>query len=160
MSLRSLPPVQSAGFSLRKTQTLDSRCLSCGWSSFWGLVSSFPKGIKYLGLSKSLAKVVNMTGGEAPTSERLSWLGSATSLLAVMTCYGTLAAVALLSLVGVSVDLSEGLLIKIITGLLVVALLGMTYSFRLHRSPGPLVLSVAAAGLLVWVFYGTYSHVL
>lgn len=97
---------------------------------------------------------------KAPTSERLSWLGSATSLLAVMACYGTLAAVALLSLVGVSVDLSEGLLIKIITGLLVVALLGITYSFWLHRSPGPLVLSVVAAGLLVWVFYGTYSHVL
>ena len=101
-----------------------------------------------------------MKSSEAPTSERLSWLGSVTGLLAVVTCYGTLAAVGLLSVIGVGVDLDEGLFVKIITGLLVVALLGMTYSFRLHRFPGPLVLSVAAAGLLAWVFYGTYSQVL
>ena len=97
---------------------------------------------------------------ETPISERLSWLGSLTSLLAVVTCYGTLAAVALLSVMGVSVGLNEGLFIKIITGLLVVALLGMAYSFRTHRHPAPLVLSVAAAAVLVWVFYGTYSQLL
>ena len=97
---------------------------------------------------------------EMPASGRLSWLGSVTSLLAVVACYGTVAAVALLSVIGVGVDLDEALLITIITGLLAVALLGMTYSFRLHRFSGPLLVSVAAAGLLAWVFYGTYSQVL
>jgi len=97
---------------------------------------------------------------ETPLSKRLSRLGSLTSLLAVVTCYGTLAAVALLSIIGVSVDLDEGLFIKIISGLLVVALLGMAYSFRTHRHPAPLVLSATAAAVLVWVFYGTYSQVL
>lgn len=101
-----------------------------------------------------------MKSAESRISDRLSWLGSVTSLLAVATCYGTLVAVVLLSAIGVSVDLNEGLFVRIVTGLLVVALFGMTYSFRLHRSPGPLVLSVAAAGLLIWVFYGTYSQVL
>ena len=101
-----------------------------------------------------------MRNAEAPTSERLSWLGSVTSLLAVVACYGTLAVIALLSIIGVSVDLNEGLFIKIVSGLLVVALLGMAYSFRLHRHPGPLVLSVAAAALLGWVFYGMYAQVL
>ena len=89
---------------------------------------------------------------------RLSRLGTVTSLLAVATCYGTLAAVALLSLIGVSVEIDEGMLVKLITGLLVLALSGMGYSYRLHRHPGPLLLSLAAAALLLWVFYGSYSR--
>ena len=89
--------------------------------------------------------------------KNLSWLGSVTSLLAVATCYGTLAAVTLLSLVGVSVDFDEATLVKLITGLLVLALLGMVYSWRIHRHPGPLLLSLSAAALLLWVFYGSYS---
>ena len=89
--------------------------------------------------------------------QRLSWLGSVTSLLAVATCYGTLAAVTLLSLVGVSVDIDEATLVKLITALLILALSGMVYSWRIHRHPGPLLLSLGAAALLLWVFYGSYS---
>jgi len=92
-----------------------------------------------------------------PSKKDYSWLGSATSLLAVVTCYGTLAAVALLSVIGVSVELDEGFLVKLITGLLVLALAGMGYSYRIHRHPGPLLLSIASAALLLWVFYGSYS---
>ncbi len=91
------------------------------------------------------------------SKQNLSWLGSAASLLAVATCYGTLAAVSLLSLLGVSVDIDEATLVKWITGLLIVALSGMLYSWRSHRHPGPLILSLGAAALLLWVFYGHYS---
>lgn len=90
-------------------------------------------------------------------NQRLSWLGSVTSLLAVATCYGTLAAVTLLSLIGVSVELDEATLVKLITGLLILALSGMVYSWRMHRYPGPLIVSLGAAGILLWVFYGSYS---
>ena len=86
-----------------------------------------------------------------------SWLGSAASLLAVVACYGTLAAVALLSIVGVSVKIDESMLAKLITGLLVLAIGGMGYSYSVHRHPGPAVLSVAAAAMLLWVFYDSYS---
>jgi hypothetical protein len=87
-------------------------------------------------------------------------VGSAASLLAVAACYGTMAVVALLSVIGIGVDLDDGVFVKIVTGLLVVALLGMAYSFRFHRHPGPFLLSLAAAGLLAWVFYGSYSQAL
>ena len=86
-----------------------------------------------------------------------SWLGSATSLLAVLACYGTLAVVGLLSVIGISIQLDEGLLVRLISGLLIFALLGMGYSYRMHRHPGPLLLSVTFAALLLWVFYGSYS---
>ena len=87
----------------------------------------------------------------------LSSLGSVAGLLAVASCYGALAAVSLFSLIGVSVDVDEAILVKLITGLLIVALLGMLYSWHSHRYPGPLLLSLGAAGLLFWVFYGNYS---
>jgi hypothetical protein len=93
------------------------------------------------------------------TSDRkdYSWVGSATSLLAVVACYGTLATVALLSVIGISIEIDEGLLVKLVSGLLVLALAGMGYSYSLHRHLGPLLLSFGAAALLLWVFYGSYS---
>ncbi|MFZ5557723.1 MAG: MerC family mercury resistance protein [Pseudomonadota bacterium] len=72
-------------------------------------------------------------------------------------CYGTLAAVALLSVIGASVEVDEGFLVKLISGLLLLALAGMGYSYRIHRHSGPLLLSIVSAMLLAWVFYGSYS---
>jgi hypothetical protein len=66
--------------------------------------------------------------------------------------------VALLSVVGVAVPLNEMLLARILTAVLIIALLGMLYSFRMHRDIKPLLLGVASAALLLWVFYGRYSH--
>jgi hypothetical protein len=64
-----------------------------------------------------------------------SWLGSAASLFAMLACYGTLASVALLSVVGVTVEIDEGLMVKSISGLLILALAGMVYSFRITGAP-------------------------
>jgi len=86
-----------------------------------------------------------------------SWLGTAASVLAVVACYGTLAVVSLLSIIGISIRIDESTLAKLITGLLVLALGGMGYSYRVHRHPGPLMLSVASAAMLLRVFYGSYS---
>jgi len=89
-----------------------------------------------------------------------SWLGSAASLLAVGACYGTLAVVSVLSIIGISVKIDETTMEKLITGLLVLALGGMGYSYSMHRHPGPLMLSIAAAAILLWVFYGSYSKLM
>lgn len=98
---------------------------------------------------------------DTPSSRtRFASIGSLSGLLAVTACYGTLAAVALLSLIGINVDLDEDLMVKLISGLLVLVLAGMAYSFRVHRHPGPLLLSIASAAVLVWVFFVSYSKVL
>jgi len=94
------------------------------------------------------------------TAGRFAWLGSAASLFAVVACYGTLAAVALLAAIGVSVDLNEGTLVIFITVLLGLAIAGMVYSFRLHRHPGPLTVSILSVAMLSWVFYGNYTKAL
>ncbi len=86
-----------------------------------------------------------------------SWLSSAAGLCAALVCYGTLAAVALLSMVGITVEIDEGLMVKLISGLLILALAGMVFSFRAHRNFGPLSLSITSAALLLWVFFVSYS---
>ncbi|GKT12326.1 MAG: hypothetical protein ISEC1_P1304 [Thiomicrorhabdus sp.] len=86
-----------------------------------------------------------------------SRLGSIASIFAVVACYGTLASVALLSLVGISVEIDERLMINIVTLLLIIALSGMVYSWHLHRNILPLLLSLLAAIILFWVFYGRYT---
>lgn len=88
---------------------------------------------------------------------RFAWVGSVTGLIAVATCYGTLGAVALLSAIGIGVTIDEALMAKLISGLLILVLAGMTYSYRMHRHPGPLALSAVSAALLLWVFFGSYS---
>lgn len=89
---------------------------------------------------------------------RLGAVASMGGLLAVATCYGTLGIVALLSVVGVTVHMNEVLMTRIVTGVLVIALLGLGYSFRVHRSIGPLLIGLASAVLLLWVFYGRYTR--
>lgn len=95
---------------------------------------------------------------ETARTPRLTSLAPAASLLAVASCYGTLGAAALLSVLGVAVPLNEMLLVRILTVVLIIALLGMVYSFRMHSDIKPLLLGVASAALLFWVFYGRSSH--
>lgn len=89
---------------------------------------------------------------------RLASLAPVAGLLAVASCYGTLGVVALLSVIGVAVPLNEVLLVRIVTVVLAIALLGMAYSFRMHRDIKPSLLGIASAALLFWVFYGEYSR--
>ncbi len=84
-------------------------------------------------------------------------LGSFGGILAMLACYGTLATVALLSLVGITVDLDEGLLVKIISVFLVLAFVGTALSWRNHRNFGPLAITSVAVALLLSVFYGHYN---
>lgn len=69
----------------------------------------------------------------ASNKKDYSWTGSVSSLLAVFTCYGTLAMVALFSVIGISIEIDVGLLVKLLTGLLVLALASMGYSYKIHR---------------------------
>ena len=91
---------------------------------------------------------------------RLGTLASVGSLLAVAFCYGTLGVVALLSVVGISVHINEMLMTRIVTVVLGVALVGLVYSFRVHHNLGPLLVGLASAALLLWVFFGHDTRLL
>lgn len=93
-------------------------------------------------------------------ASRFTSFASATSLLTVVSCYGTLAVVALLSVVGVTVHVNEEMMARILTIVLAVALVGMLYSYRLYRDIRPFLLGAVSAALLLWVFYGEDSRLL
>lgn len=92
-----------------------------------------------------------------PQGMRFAWLGPVMGLLAVAACYGTLATVALLSIVGISVRIDEGLMTRLVSGMLVLVLFGMGYSYRLHRNRLPLLTALVASTLLLWAFFVSAS---
>ena len=96
----------------------------------------------------------------ASSKTRFASIGSLSGLLAVIACYGTLAAVALLSLIGINIHLDEALMVKLVSGLLLLALAGMGHSFSMHRHPGPLLLSIVSATVLIWVFFVSHTKAL
>lgn len=74
---------------------------------------------------------------------------------------GTLATVALLSVISISIKIDEGLLVKLLSGLLVLALAGIGYAYSLHRHPGRSLVAecrgrfLAVVGVLRQLFKAT-----
>ena len=93
-------------------------------------------------------------------SRRPAWLGGATTLLALLTCYGTGAVIALLSLLGVTVALHEGAWAGAISLFAVLAALIVGFGYRRHGHKGPAILALAGAAGVVWTMFGAYSTVL
>jgi len=89
--------------------------------------------------------------------QRLGKISSFSGVFAVLMCYGTLFTVTVLSTIGISVEIYEGLMVKLITVLLMVALFGLIYSYRQHRKIVPLLIGILAVIILIWTFYGNYS---
>ena len=81
--------------------------------------------------------------------------GIVATALALIACYGTLAFVGALSLVGVTVEIKNGLWAGTI-----VAFCGLAVgliAFRNARAYGPTLLGLIGFGLIFWVMFGVYS---
>jgi len=76
---------------------------------------------------------------------------------ALLACYGTLAAVGLISLLGFSLSLNEGLWAAVIVAaaMLTTALIGM--AMRKHRSAVPLIVALIATAGLAYTMFINYS---
>jgi hypothetical protein len=89
---------------------------------------------------------------------RSAWhpaFGIVATALALTACYGTLALVSVLSLVGVTVEIENGLWAAAI-----VAFFGLAVgliAFRNAGAYGPTLLGVLGFGLIFWVMFGVYS---
>ncbi len=96
-----------------------------------------------------------MNGG----SSKLSWFPRAATALAVLSCYGTTVVIGLLSLLGVSLALDEGVWAGAISVFAALAAVAIAVSYRRHRIIGPTVVAALGLGLILWVMYGSYSRV-
>lgn len=92
------------------------------------------------------------------TESRVSWLAPVGTVMAVLACYGTLAAVAMLSAMGITLALNEGIWAGAIVVFALLALAGLVLSWRHHRALPPLLLGIVGAGLIVFTMTVSYSQ--
>ena len=83
-------------------------------------------------------------------------LGLVASALALISCYGTLAAVMLLSALGIALDLHEGLWAAVIAIFTLLAAGAVALGHRRHHHVGPATLAVVGAGLIFWALFVRY----
>jgi ubiquinone/menaquinone biosynthesis C-methylase UbiE len=85
--------------------------------------------------------------------------GAVAALAAVVACYGTLVVVALLSLLGASVVVDEGLWAVTILAAAVLAVVATGINLPRHGRPWPLAAAAAAAALIAYVMFASYNPV-
>lgn len=92
----------------------------------------------------------------APATRKLERAAAVSTALAILTCYGTLIAVSLLSLMGVSVAIHEGAWAGTISLFAVLAVGGFAINTRRHGVVAPLLIAALGAALIVYTMLGTY----
>lgn len=92
--------------------------------------------------------------------ERRGLTGSVALALSVAACYGTLAAVAALSALGVTLAVDAGLWAGAIVLFAALAAASVGLGARTHRSLVPLVLALAGVALVGYAMFGHYHRVL
>jgi rhodanese-related sulfurtransferase len=93
-------------------------------------------------------------------SSKASWLPRAAPVLAVLSCYGTTALIGLLSLLGVTLAIDEGVWGGTIAIFAALATVAVVMSYRRHRIVGPAVVAALGLGLILWAMFGSYSRVI
>jgi rhodanese-related sulfurtransferase len=90
---------------------------------------------------------------------RTSWLPGAATVLAILSCYGTMALVGLLSLLGLALHIDDGIWAAAISVFSVVAVVAIAASVRRHGSIWPTGMAIVGLALILWSLHGTYLFV-
>jgi hypothetical protein len=93
----------------------------------------------------------------AAAVQRRGLAGSVALALSVLACYGTLAAVALLSLAGVALAINETAWAGIILLFAALAAAAVAAGMRRHETPGPAALALAGLAVLGYTQFVNYS---
>ena len=93
---------------------------------------------------------------DTPRSGRLA--GVAT-LLSLVTCYGTLALVGLLGMLGFAVAINNALWAGAIVFFAGLAVLGLGLGFLRHRKPWPVLTGILGAAVIAYAMYVQYDRI-
>ena len=86
------------------------------------------------------------------------WLAVVSLVAALLACYGTLALVGLLSVLGVSMAINAAAWAGVITVFAGLTVLGVALGLRRHRRPAPIVLALFGFALIAWAMLGHYDR--
>ena len=89
---------------------------------------------------------------------KMSWVPTAATALAVLSCYGTTVLIGLLSLLGVTLALDPRIWAAAISSFAALAAVAIAASCRRRRTAGPTVVAALGLGLIFWTMYGSYSR--
>lgn len=93
---------------------------------------------------------------QTPTSpSRLSRLGPAGTLLSLLACYGTLAVVGALSLMGITLAVNVQVWAGAIVVFALIAVFGVAVGYRRHRTVGPVIIAAIGAMFVTLAMYGS-----
>lgn len=89
---------------------------------------------------------------------RFGWLAGAATVFSLIACYGTLAVIALLGVLGVAITLDKALWAGAIVTFAALAVGGLALGLLRHRRPWPILLGGLGAAILGYVMYGRYDR--
>lgn len=110
-----------------------------------------------------LPRIVRRLRSSTPTASgngrwNVAWPPQAATVLALLSCYGTLVLVGLLSLVGVSLAIDDRVWAGAIIFFATLAALALMLSYRRHRTPWPTAAGLFGLALILWVMLGRYDR--
>jgi len=94
----------------------------------------------------------------SPNRSRFAWLGSAATLFSLAACYGTLAAMGILGVLGITIAFDETLWAGTIIAFAVLAVGGFGLGLLCHRQPWPTLIGGLGVVILVYVMYVQYDR--
>lgn len=97
--------------------------------------------------------------GQAKTMQTRRWWPGACTILSIVACYGALAAVGLLSLMGIAMTIEPGVQAVVISAFAMLAAAALFAGYRRHRVFWPFVLGMLGAALILWAMFGSYNRV-
>lgn len=95
---------------------------------------------------------------KSSSESRADWLAPLGTVLAILACYGTLAIVGVLSLMGISIAVNEGIWAGAIGVFALLALAGIVLGWRGHRAVHPLLLGIVGTSLVLWTMGVSYNR--
>ena len=85
--------------------------------------------------------------------------GAVAAIAALASCYGLLATLGLLSVVGLAVEVDPRIWAATVAGAAILATIAIALNLRRHRRPWPLLVCALGAGAIVSAMFGTYDPV-
>ena len=90
----------------------------------------------------------------------MRWLAALSTVLSLVACYGTLAVVALLGVLGTAIAINETLWAGAIVAFAVLAIAGLGLGYTRHRQPWPILLGGFGAAAIGYVQYVQYDSLI
>jgi len=91
-------------------------------------------------------------------SSRLRWLAALSTVLSLATCYGTLVLIALMGLLGTTININKTVWAAVIVGFASIAIAGLGLGFTRHRLPWPILVGGFGAATIGYAMYVHYER--